>query len=242
MAEHEKDAQLSQRYRDLGRDEPPRHLDDAILAASRREVRRKPWLYPVAAAAALGVLAVAVSLHVEREQPEEIVAMKDAAPAPAPAPAAPEPPRAVQRAEKAPAPLRREAPAPVFVPDPKPPAEKPSADSAGPGAMADRRNGTRDLAKQSGAGSAAAEQMPESRAARPQSAPPPAAASPRMREAERPLAALGLDEAPLPWLERIARLREESKHEEADRALAEFRKRYPDFKISDEMLRRVEKK
>ena len=107
--------------------------------------------------------------------------------------------------------------------------------------MADRRNDTGDLAKQSGAGSATAEQ-PESRAARPQSAPAPAAASPRMREAERPLAALGLDEAPLPWLERIARLREEGKHEDADRALAEFRKRYPDFRISEEMLRRVEKK
>ena len=220
MAEHEKDAQLSQRYRDLGREEPPRHIDDAILAASRREVRRKPWLYPVAAAAALGVLAVAVSLHVEREQPEEIVTMKEAAPAPAPAPApaAPEPPRAVQRAEK--------APAPVFVPDPKP----------------ERRDDTRDLAKQSGAGSAAAEQMPESRAARPQSAPAPVAASPRMREAERPLAALGLDEAPLPWLERIARLREEGKHDEADRALAEFRKRYPDFRIPDPMREKVERK
>jgi hypothetical protein len=63
-----------------------------------------------------------------------------------------------------------------------------------------------------------------------------------MRESERPLAALGLDEAPLPWLERIAKLREEGKHEEADRALAEFRKRYPDFRISEAMLEKVERK
>src|SRR5687768_4272731 len=137
MAEHEKDAGVTQHYRDLGREEPPRHLDDAILAAARRDVRRKPWLYPVAAAAAVGVLAVAVSVHVERQPPEEIVAMKDTAPVEAPKsqepskPAAtPEPPRPEtrNRAEKtAPAPSRREAPAsppaPVFVPDPKPPAE-----------------------------------------------------------------------------------------------------------------------
>src|SRR5687767_4781668 len=141
MAEHEKDAGITQHYRDLGREEPPRHLDDAIVAASRRDIRRKPrWLYPVAAAAAVGVLAVAISVHMEREQPEEIVAMKDSAPSEAPKPqalpkpaAAPEPARSEtrNRAEKA-------APAPVFVPDPKPPAEVAGQRSAGPGELARR--------------------------------------------------------------------------------------------------------
>src|SRR5687768_2770214 len=79
----------SQRYRELGREEPPRALDDAILAASRRAIEgdkgqtrpaplvvpsgRRRWYFPLAAAAII-VLAVAVTMHVEREQPgEEIV-------------------------------------------------------------------------------------------------------------------------------------------------------------------------
>ena len=226
MAEQEDDAKLSRHYRDLGREEPPRHLDDAILAAARRDVRRKPrWLYPVAAAAAVGVLAVAVSVHVEREQPEEIVAMKDSTPPevkkqeepPKPAPGAPPVPKSERRVQK--------APAPVFVPDPKPPAEVAGPRSEDVGGLA-RSDAARDMSKPSGAG-AAAEQ-----------APPPAPAA-RARMAERPLAAMQLDEAPMPWLQRIARLREEGKHEEADRALAEFRKRYPDFRIPEDMLGKV---
>ena len=48
-------------------------------------------------------------------------------------------------------------------------------------------------------------------------------------------------EAPGPWLERIAELRKQGKHEEADKALAEFRKQYPDYRISDETRAKVEK-
>ena len=43
-------------------------------------------------------------------------------------------------------------------------------------------------------------------------------------------------------LEQIAELRKQGKHEEADKALAEFRKRYPEYRISEEMLRKVEKR
>ena len=43
-------------------------------------------------------------------------------------------------------------------------------------------------------------------------------------------------------LERIAQLRRDGKHDEADKALAEFRKRYPDFKILGPMLERVERR
>lgn len=42
-------------------------------------------------------------------------------------------------------------------------------------------------------------------------------------------------------LERIAELRQQGKHEEADKALAEFRRRYPEYHISDEMLKKVER-
>ena len=42
-------------------------------------------------------------------------------------------------------------------------------------------------------------------------------------------------------LERIAALRREGRHDEADKALADFRKRNPEYRISEPMLRRVER-
>jgi len=46
-------------------------------------------------------------------------------------------------------------------------------------------------------------------------------------------------ETPEQWLERIAQLREAGKGREADESLAAFRKRYPDYKLSDAMRARV---
>src|SRR3981189_471742 len=74
----ERDPKVSQRYRELGADEPPTELDAEILAASRRaaETRlaplvpptgRRRWYFPVAAAAIIA-LSVAVTLHMERQQ------------------------------------------------------------------------------------------------------------------------------------------------------------------------------
>jgi hypothetical protein len=57
----------------------------------------------------------------------------------------------------------------------------------------------------------------------------------------RPMAGLAV-EPPEKWLERIAELRKEGKHDEADKALAEFRRAYPDYRISEAMLEKVEKK
>jgi hypothetical protein len=51
-----------------------------------------------------------------------------------------------------------------------------------------------------------------------------------------------LDETPEKALERIAELRRAGKHDEADRALAGFRKRFPDYKLSDEMKAKVERR
>src|SRR5262245_59532390 len=122
------DKEISQRYRELPREEPPRHLDDAILAASRRAPRdemraplaplvvpsgRRRWYFPLAAAAII-VLAVAVTMHVEREQPdaELVVAQKPAqveTPAAPSAPAASEPAKAAEKAARKAAP----PPAPV---------------------------------------------------------------------------------------------------------------------------------
>jgi Meckel syndrome type 1 protein len=43
------------------------------------------------------------------------------------------------------------------------------------------------------------------------------------------------------WLEQIAELRKQGRDEDADKALAEFRKRYPDYKIPPETLKKVER-
>jgi len=95
-------------------------------------------------------------------------------------------------------------------------------------------------------------------------ASPTVAASPQAREAPAPVAASALsgrlrsatpaDEAasgvaagkisaapqtPEQWLERIAELRKAGRDREADRSLAEFRKRYPDYRMSEAMRARV---
>jgi TolA-binding protein len=67
-------------------------------------------------------------------------------------------------------------------------------------------------------------------------APPPAPVA-----AAKPAPAM-LPPTPEQELERIAALRRDGKHEEADKALAEFRKRYPDYKLSDALRERVERR
>ena len=75
----ERDPDVSRRYRELGAEEPPRALDDAILAASRRAVASRPaplvaptgrrrWYFPVAAAAII-TLAVAVTVRSSGRSP-----------------------------------------------------------------------------------------------------------------------------------------------------------------------------
>ena len=56
------------------------------------------------------------------------------------------------------------------------------------------------------------------------------------RELRKSLAA---ETDPARELERIAKLREAGQHDDADKALAEFRKRFPDFRIPDAMWERV---
>ena len=48
-------------------------------------------------------------------------------------------------------------------------------------------------------------------------------------------------DSPEAALERIAELRRLGRHDEADKALAEFRRHYPDYRIAEEMLKKVER-
>jgi hypothetical protein len=59
--------------------------------------------------------------------------------------------------------------------------------------------------------------------------------------AASPLSAFAL-QSPEQWLQGIADLRKQGRHQEADRELAEFRKRHPDYKIPPTMRERVERR
>ena len=49
------------------------------------------------------------------------------------------------------------------------------------------------------------------------------------------------DRSPEQWLQGIAELRAQGRHDEADRELAEFRKRHPEYQISQTMREKVER-
>ena len=244
------DPQVSQRYRELGAEEPPRALDDAILAAARRAAGSRPaplaaptgrgrWFAPLAAAAVL-VLAVSVTLHMQLEQPD----------AESPSP----------RADPSPPPPKISAPE-----------ARPQTKSAAVTGEEERRAGRQAIAEAPRASepkpfledklAAASPAEAGPLAARPAPASAPAAVlSSRSDQARaeavsapqagalQPLAKRAVTQAnvqtetPERELERIAELRRQGKHDEADKALAEFRKRYPDYRIPEAVRERVERR
>src|SRR6185369_16535709 len=129
-----RDPQVSAAYRELGAEEPPRALDEAILAAARRQTR--PWTQrfavPLGLAAVL-VLSVTVTLRMQHEQPgieSPVVMQKEAAAPEAPLRLKPE----VQIKSAAEPARQRQAPRKEQV-EPKPFADK--APAAPPSASAD---------------------------------------------------------------------------------------------------------
>ena len=203
----ERDSEVSKRYRELAREEPPRELDQTVLAAAHRAADRPHaplvapagrhrWYFAIGAAAVL-VLAVAVTVHMERERPDaEAVSVAQAPvlqkvePAPADKPAAVPDPARVQREEKARAIARLER---------------------------ERSEAQRNVEERSAP-------APAAPAAKPMM-------SGRMADAAPP-------EPPERWVERIIELRKQGKHDEAEKQLAEFRRRYPDYKLPDAAVKR----
>ena len=261
MTEEDK---ISGRYRELPREEPPRHLDDAILAASRRAVHTHPaplvvpsgrqrWYFPLAAAAII-VLAVGVTMHMQWQQPaEEMVSSNTtAAPAPAPAPqqeAVAPARRSFEMRDEASAQKRRSAaenleqdkraasgerreqsePAPrLDLQAPPPPPELQKSLEVAATAPTPSQDALR---AQQSVGSV----LSRVEAARPQAAPAPQA------KAAAPKLSASAAQSPEQWLQGIADLRGQGYHEEADRQLAEFRKRYPEYRIPEAMLRKLER-
>ncbi|HEX5091509.1 MAG TPA: hypothetical protein VFV84_02345 [Burkholderiales bacterium] len=225
MAESERDERVTQAYRALGDEAPPPALDAAILAASRRRSGR--WHVPVAAAAAL-VLAVAVAVVVEREAPtgDATVALAPqvmTAPAPEVArkSAGVEPRLAESRAKAedraAVGQARRDE---LAKREARQSPQRLSAPAAPAAARESAQAGLRE----------------ESRAA---AAPSAAPAASRVAP---PSAAGAVAETPEQWLERIAKLREAGRDQEADDSLAAFRRRYPDFVIPEKMRARIQRR
>jgi hypothetical protein len=260
MAE-ELEPKISRRYRELGDEEPPRELDQAILAAARRTADRAHaplvapagrhrWYFAFGAAAIL-VLAVAITVQVERQQldPEALPA--------ASAPAVSERKEGFSSepgvlADQAPAQEARRKPAQAPAPAKPQPAENTAKPQAAEVARADRLEARQQQAPavepqntQAPASSAAAtptqpekrEQSAAAEAALSRRAPAPASAPAPAPQVLASAVAL----PPERLLERIAELRKEGRHEEADKALAEFRQLYPDYRISEEMLKKVER-
>ena len=196
MADTERDDKVSAGYRALGGEEPPRALDEAILAAARKRPSR--WRVPLSIAAVL-VLAVGVALRMLPQRPEaESVAL------------APQVMQTPRPAASPPAPARDQA---------KPAAgAEAAAEVAAADALAESRMRSDIAAK------------PTSRAS---AAPTPAAAG---AAAESSVLAGKLARAelsPQAWLERIAELRKQGRTREAEESLAEFKKRYPDYRVPE---------
>lgn len=181
----ERDPKVSQRYRELGAEEPPRRLDDAILAVSRRRWR---WGAPLAAAAVI-VLSVAVTWHMRVEEPDPYGYTASA----------PE----EQKAKQEPVDQPRDAPGA------RPAAPPPEA---------------------------AASRM-EERTSEERRRPAAPVAGARAPQADALFSKQLAEEPPEKVLERIAEMRKQGRHEEADKALDEFRKRYPDHKLPDSVLK-----
>lgn len=186
MAEVERDEKVTRAYRALGGEEPPRALDEAILARARRGAPR--WRVPVSIAAVL-VLAVGVVLRVQHERPEaESVALS---------------PQVMETPKPA------EPPAKVAQSLPRPAAPA-AVDARGSQAPASAAESVADAARRE------------------------APAGGVLGEARvRALASTPL--TPEAWLERIAELRKQGRTREAEESLAEFRKRYPDYKIPERL-------
>ena len=288
------DDKLLQRYRALSREEPPRALDDAILAASRRAVAARPalsrrWAAPVSIAAVL-VLAFGVTLEMQREEPGiEYLAPKRTDPRAAPvespkveAPAASVSERKFEapasREGKAPAmelrravppalrkatPSKEAAPAtqdaataakPVervpqaFAPSPParpmpaaPPAPAPQMQAipVPETASMDRMRDANVAPAPASGAPAASGATAATAASRAKVMSAPAAKAERAEAERAPSRAFAAPSEPERELERIAKLREDGRNDEADKALDAFRRKYPDFRIVEPMWSRV---
>ncbi len=241
MTDREGDPDIERRYAELPREEPPRALDEEILGAARREAEARPaplvaptarrhWYVPLAAAAVV-VLSVVVTLQVQREQLDadmsapSVPAPSDKGARPAVSGTAAEP--KVQTRER----RAVERPRPPAEPRPEPPAA--SAPQAVP---AKPFPGEAESAGKVAAPVGRAAPIPEPASGVRQTLERKEAAAPAADALSKRVESI---EPPERWLERIAALRRDGRHKEADEAYAEFRRRYPEYRIPESLRDKV---
>ncbi len=223
-----RDPALSRLYGKASQPEPPAALDAAILAAAQAATTaqrppRRPWwlrLQAPLALAASAILAIALTLSIDRNPPGE-----SGSPASTPGQARPAAERAAPTgpdtssaappgAPAAVAPARKEAP-------PRTESKQETPASAQNSAAKGLSSPTADAANENLAGG-------DHRKAR--AAP---AATPTL-QASREAAAPMAPKPPEAWLEEIRALRRQGKVAEADRGLSEFRAAYPDYRLPED--------
>jgi len=247
-----RDRELSRIYREAEAPEPSQRIDDAILAASRRAVGSRPRSArtelvrrssaPLALAATV-LLAFTLTLMVYQELPEPELTQF------------PRPETVDTSADK----LAQSPPAeskPAAAAEAKRPAESRSDTGrrrtaekllSGERASASEPPLVRDIpsAPQEKRES---EPMRASRPMQPAPSAPAPSASPRSETTSTPQTAgvgaatasrFAADEAkvrsPEKWLEDIRRLKSQGKTPEAERELAEFKKRHPDYRLPEDL-------
>ena len=224
------DSELSRAYKEAAGEKPPAALDAAILQEARHavdhggRVARSPfartWLVPASLAAVL-LLTVGLVTFVSRESGE--------APSPAGAPRRAleadrlqsQQPRSKLEAQAPAAPLAEE---PALMMQQKVPAEKKAAPAPPPAKM-----------RTDAPASVTPAMVPAESTERMRARDEVGRKSKEDKREQRPPAALTATEmralSPEEWLKRIAQLREQGKHDEAEASLAAFKERYPDYPI-----------
>jgi hypothetical protein len=239
-----RDPALSRLYCQASRPEPPPALDAAILAAARAAAapqsppRQPLWrrLQAPLALAATAVLAVALTLSIDRNPPAELeppsaVPAKQRAAAERTAPASPDTGSAAPpSAPAAVAPERKEAPRRAEARQETPASPRENLAPAPSAAVA----GARETSAAKGLPGLAADAENRSAAGgeRRKSLVAPAA-NPALQASREDVASVA-PKPPEAWLAEIRSLRQRGKVAEAERGLREFRAAYPDYPLPED--------
>ena len=243
------DARLEALYRKLPHAEPDARLDSAVHALAQRAVAqprthmrtRARWL-PVSAAAAVVLIAAGIVLRTGPQMQQRPAALQETAP--------------TATLQSAPAAKMESAPAAKTQSEPAPTPSSPAPTTPAPATPAPPPAAAPELRKSEAAPKPAPRAFPAPVAAMREAAPAattdaksatPAAAAPmHMKRAmtdsagAQTLAAPAAQDGnvtlyPEHWLANIRQMLRDNRREEALRSLAEFRKRYPDYHLPDDL-------
>jgi hypothetical protein len=247
-----RDQELSRVYREGAWPESRQQLDDAIVEATRRAARARRskslvWrLGPPFALTAVVVAASSLALRIYEEQVPTIslpAASKRVAPRVQPAPRPAEESKALAEALPAPKSEPALSPGPIQ----EPPAPKPAPVQTAPVGSAFAPKREPPVVRRTDAPQhefnqiqsarvveAAPARLPPSQIAAPAvQAPDAGAASGATAVAAR--APIVLERTPQAWIDDIRKLKAQARAEDAERELAAFAKRYPDYQLPEDL-------